>query len=267
MPEGARFNVDCWKNGEAVNGNPIWLYGNYNGTPGDVTDYYIDTRWNTLEDLTNQGIPQCGTASPRASTSPEPVVNGHYNRTFAVAWALEHAQDPQAYGAMCTWFVSNALWAGGFPKSDLWTDQGRYRTAHGTVAAWQVQPFLNYIQQHFSTTWKPLGDMSQNAVPEAQLGDIIAYDWGDGHGITHLAFIVDIAPGDYPVVAEMGQFDWGTLDWAASKVGLYPSSPYVKRGWTWSEKDNIWLQKKEHIAGRARAYLLHINGGYITSSF
>ena len=70
MPEGSQFNVDCFvTGGDNVNGNRLWLQGNYNGTPGAVTDYYISTKWNTTQDLVNQGIEECGT-QPAAGSAP-----------------------------------------------------------------------------------------------------------------------------------------------------------------------------------------------------
>lgn len=83
LPEGSEFIVECWELGEGVNGNPVWLRGSSSLGSGYVTDYYIDTRWNTTADLTNQGIPPCS-SSPTAgislapavsSTAPSPEVN------------------------------------------------------------------------------------------------------------------------------------------------------------------------------------------------
>jgi hypothetical protein len=62
MPEGAQFDVDCWTTGDDVLGDPIWLYGSSEGHSGYAGDYYIDTEWNTTQDLTDQGIPPCGGA-------------------------------------------------------------------------------------------------------------------------------------------------------------------------------------------------------------
>lgn len=88
--------------------------------------------------------------------------------------------------------------------------------------------------------------MGQNNVPKAKKGDVIAYDWtGDG-SIDHLALVVGHANNNpqYPLVAE-----WG-ID------GSKPA-PYNQRGWTWSKKNNEWLQDGEGQQD-VRAYLLHI---------
>lgn len=192
------------------------------------------------------------------------TVNGNYDRTAAVDWALANAQDPQAYGAMCTWFVSNALWAGGLQKTATWTDQGHYGSAPGTKTAWWLPWFVPYIQSHFSTTLINItSDFRTNAVPQAEPGDIILYNWGDGQGISHATFVVGIAPGQYPEVSEMGQYDLSLIDAAVNKI-VHIHSTYVERGWTWSAVHNEWLQQEfPHV----QAYLLHINGGIFVGNY
>jgi len=181
------------------------------------------------------------------------AVNPTYDRTAAVNWALAHAQDPQGSGALCTWFVSEALWAGGLSPTSDW--------GQGTYDATYVQGLVGYLvtQAPYSVTWTDItSDLATNAVPQAEPGDIIVYSWG-GSTLDHMSFVVGIAPGDYPEVAEWGQFDFTPWD----KIHN-PSSPYVERGWTYSEMHNEWLQV-EHPG--MTAYLLHINGGYVTPSF
>lgn len=75
LPEGAPFVVQCWTEGPDVNGNPIWLYGSSGADTGYVADYYIDTEWNTTQDLVDQGLPKCGTAEPTPQEAPAPPVN------------------------------------------------------------------------------------------------------------------------------------------------------------------------------------------------
>jgi Putative amidase domain len=251
LAPGSAVSFTCYEQGTAVTGpygtETIWDQLN---SGGFVSDAWIYTGSN------NATVPECSNAPA--------IPNSQYNRTAAIAWALANAKDPQAYGAMCTWFVSNALWAGGFPKSSLWTNQGKYYSAPGTKDAWRVQDFLSYFQAHFSTTLTNItADFKTNAVPQAAPGDIILYDWGQGEGISHATFVVDLAPGDYPEVAEWGQYDLNPLDAAINKV-VHIKSTYLKRGWTWSAVHGEWLQKEfPHV----KAYLLHINGGYLAPSF
>lgn len=259
---GDRVELECYVRGGTVppyDNNPLWyqakIVSGFGIGSGLVNDHFIDTGTN-VPNQPVEGVPGCG-------SSPV-VVNAFYNRTAAINWALAHAKDPQAYGAMCTWFASNVLWAGGFPKTAVWTNQGHYGSAPGTKDAWWLPSFLPYLRAHASTTTIDItSDFKTNAVPQAEPGDLILYDWGNGEGISHVAFVVDIASGQYPEVAEMGQYDFGILDAAVNKV-VHVRSSYVKRGWTYSAVHHEWLQKKyPHV----KAYLLHINGGYFVPSF
>jgi hypothetical protein len=70
LPEAAEFDPQCWTESEAVNGNPLWLFGSSGSATGYVTDFYVDTHWNITDDLTAQGIPSCDeqASSPAAPT-------------------------------------------------------------------------------------------------------------------------------------------------------------------------------------------------------
>ena len=170
---------------------------------------------------------------------------------------------------MCAWFVSRALWAGGFPQSHTWTQHARYsyhgafgtHSVPGTKTAWNVLPLVHYLERNFGAQRIDItSNLRTNAVPQAETGDLIGYDWGVGPhkgDISHLAIIVGLAPGQYPEVSEMSQFEF---DWAHSFFNRirHVRSPYRKRGWTWSQLHHMWLQKRDpHM----RAYLIHIPGG------
>jgi hypothetical protein len=144
--------------------------------------------------------------------------------------------------------VSKALNAGGFPQNSSWTPG---------VRSWSwVQDFVNYFRNNYSTTWTNItSNLTTNAVPQAQPGDVIVYDWeGDGV-LDHMAFVVKIASGQYPEVSEMGQFDFNAHP---EYYITHPRSSYQTRGWTWSAMHGTWLQSRHP---NMRAYLLHINGG------
>jgi hypothetical protein len=183
-----------------------------------------------------------------------------YNRNAAVAWATANAQDSQGSGALCTWFVSQALWAGGLPQTSDWQQNDQDQ---GTHDATYVDGLVNYLVSNGLATWTDItGDMSPdvNVVPEAEPGDIIVYDWNDGGTqFDHMSFVVDTVSGGYPEVAEWGQFDFNPWDYVDN-----PSSPYVTRGWTYSVMHNEWLQT-EHPG--MLAHLLHINNGYYVGTF
>lgn len=290
MAEGTSPDYHCFTYGDNVNGVNVWFYVTKpgGGPTGYYASYYDDSSYQSEAELTSKyGIPKCGAAPPEtpaggdpaptqpastgstpenpapaapAPTGNPPSLNAFYNRAAAVSWATAHAKDGQHYSDMCTWFVSHALWAGGFPKSSTWTDQGPYGSTTGTAAEWLVPNFLRYIRSQYSTvTTEITGALKTNAVPAAEPGDIIIYDWGAGAGQSHLALVHDIAPGSYPDVSEMGQWDVNPFRSKLQRVSpMY--SRYVARGWTYSEVHHIWLQS-ERGHSRMRAWLLHINGG------
>lgn len=152
-----------------------------------------------------------------------------FDRQAAASWARNHADDDQPLlYAGCTWFVTNALWAGGMPKNHKWTDEGsrgHIRKVPGTASATAVQPFLDQLFSTFPGSQLQHLPMNDNRVEEARIGDLIVYSWG-GSTWDHLAIITDITDDGYPLVSE-----WGVL-----------GEEYEARGWTWSEKNDDWLQ-------------------------
>jgi hypothetical protein len=282
MPEGASPDYNCFVWGQNVSGVPIWFNVNYNGVTGYYASFYDDSIYHSNEELTAKyGVPLCGSApaaspppsSPPPAASPpggstggggSPIINAGYNRDGTVAWALMHAKDNQPRLAMCAWFVSHALWAGGLPMvPGVWSDQGNYsRLGGGTAAEWQVPNLKDFLFSHYSSTYTNItANLKTNAVPQAERGDLIFYDWekNPGEGITHVAIMVGMAPGNYPEVAEMGQFDFGLIHGIINRINPI-NSGYQKRGWTWSQvsRPQVWLQDKyPHM----KAYLFHFNGG------
>jgi len=205
---------------------------------------------------TDLAVPDCGgvNTGQGASKTPRAVANPTYNRSAAVSWALAHAQDPQGSGALCAWFVSNALWAGKLPQGPSWRP--------GAAASRWVDDLVNYLRSNDSVSWTDIThNLTTNAVPAAEPGDLIAYDWDDDGALDHVSFVVGIASGQYPEVSEWGQINFS---WHLWYRGFKPRSPYVSRGWTYSQVDHEWLQR-EHK--NMRAYLLHINGGYFLPSY
>lgn len=280
--------VKCYWHGTPFGpyANDVWYYASDVERPtaagqpnvGWINTHYVDD--GMTADHPNPSVPQCAQGSGNggdaggqapagagaAPSSPPATANAFYNRSAAVAWALAHARDGQPHAAMCAWFVSHALWAGGFPQDATWTDQGRYHhTAHGTTTEWQVGPLLKYLQSHYSTVLTDItAALRTNAVPAAQPGDVIVYDWGQGDGKSHLSFVVGIASGQYPEVSEMGQYDLNPL--LAELELLHPRhSSYTERGWTWSAVHHRWLQNVPGYA-HMKAWLLHINGGIFLPS-
>jgi hypothetical protein len=263
MPEGASPDYVCWTQSQLIGAVDVWFQINYNGVSGWYPSQYDDSSYPTDDAITGRyGIPNCGSASPAGDAvggGSAPVAtsgavtdgNDYYNGAASAQWALDNAQSPQSFPAACAWFASQALWAGGLPKTDQWTDQGGHgflwSARPGTAEATAVGPLIDYLRSTFpAATWEQV-DFAGNAVPDAAPGDLIAYDW-DGDGVLdHVAVVTDIASGQYPDVAE-----WGTVDFV---VG-HPTSTYSTRGWTWSQSHNEWLQQE---FPNVQAYLLHIN--------
>lgn len=259
VPEGTRVTADCYVNDTPVGekNNPAWLRITYDGKRGFISDTFTSSRWNKDNTLHDQGLTFCGEEAQGGQGSEnEPpadiMTSVSYDRDAAVRWANEHYDDVPPYDAPCTWFVSNALWAGGLPRDPgRWTDEGvtkyKVQTRPGTKAAWSVQHFLNYMDYKY-----PLSrfvrldsdDFRNNRVPNADPGDVIIYDWEDDGDYDHATFITNMASGEYPEVTE-----WGVYD------GRKPTD-YPRRGWTYSKASETWLQNKYP---RVVAYLLDID--------
>lgn len=182
-----------------------------------------------------------------------------FDRSAAVAYALAHAQDNEPFPAGCTYFVSRSLFAAGIPENPGWNLNGShgeiwyFTQRPGTPAATAVGPFLDALVGTYpGTSITPLS-MAQNNVPQAQVGDLIAYDWNGDGVYDHLAIITGFSADNpqYPLVSE-----WGV---AGAVWGLLAEpTPYPQRGWTWSTKDNRWLQS-ESGNSNMQAELIHID--------
>lgn len=123
------------------------------------------------------GEPMCDSSVPGGGGTA-------FNRTATVAWANAHWHDKQPYPAACTWFVSQALWAGGLPRTSTWTSDGSHGTwpfswRPGTAAAWAVPDFVSYIMGAYPHSYirQLKFSPSTNSVPDGQPGDVILYDW------------------------------------------------------------------------------------------
>jgi hypothetical protein len=164
LADGAPFTATCAVRGRDVLGNTVWHQISY-PVQGWIADFYTTTPGF------NQYIPgevEC------------------YHRTAAIGWALAHWGDAERYPNQdCTWFVSQALWAGGLPRTSTWTDQ-----TTPSVAAVRADALKNALTNAGFATISELS-WSDNTAGRAQDGDIIAYDWNgrpDGV-IDHLAIV------------------------------------------------------------------------------
>lgn len=220
-------------------------------------------------DLQNAG------STLQGSTS-DPTNNNIFDRNRAATWAMDNAEVQPPSSGSCTWFVSNALWQGGLAKTTDWTSDGTlgstsnvfkriYKDAHtlvygpnlpGTIDAWNPVDLKNYLLQTYpDSTWTPvILSSTTNAVPQAQLGDLIFYDWGQGEGISHVAMVTKIEePSQYPDVSE----------WSGMPQDSSLPETYQYRGWTFSQATNQWLQDEYH--GTVTAYLLHVDTSVVAN--
>jgi uncharacterized protein YraI len=245
IPEGVSPNYICYTNGERIGGGPgvgttLWFRASYKGVTGYYSSAYdtVPYSWQTNIEG-HYGISRC-------NGLPLPAV-GRYNRQAAANWAIAHARDAQPMFPVpgCAWFASQALWAGGLPKTSGWTDTG---IKNPPRAATFSPSLVQYLQSDAGIAEViPLTDnFASGSVPQAQLGDLIVYSW-DGDGvIDHSSVVVHIGKNYYPDVAE-----WGTASGGGSR------SSYVWRGWTWSENNKTWLQSYNDTKATI-AWLVHI---------
>jgi hypothetical protein len=255
LPAGAHPDYLCYTHGVNIGGTDIWFKVVWQGVTGYYTSFNDDVpvaKQSNLEGYYH--IPQCGTGADINQSSgdgvtvnPAPTV---YHRQAAVTWALTHARDWQDIRfPECTWFVSQALWYGGLHQNDTWNQYGFHgnplRGMPGTPTATAVKLLSKYLVATGFASEASLS-FSRNAVPQAKIGDIIAYDWDGNLSWDHLAFIVNIAPGQYPEVAE-----WGT----ALPRDLNRSK-YTKRGWTYTENHHTWIQA--YYGNQVKAKLIHL---------
>jgi Putative amidase domain len=268
IPEGASPDYSCFVWGETVNSVPIWFKVSYSGLTGYYSSAYDNSSYQSNAELTSKyGIPLCGQAAAGGSTgssgaSPLPASASSFDRTAAVSWAEAHATATPPAASACTWFVSQALWAGGLAKTAAWTSSGSHghvpilTRRPGTVDAWAIPNFVNYMRATYPRSTYTELNFHVNDVPLAEPGDVIVYDWEGTSSVTntagldHAALVVGDAPGGhYPEVAEWGAHDAGVLGRAVS---------YKKRGWTWSVIHHSWLQEVSGYS-HVKAFLLHIN--------
>lgn len=147
------------------------------------------------------------------------------NRSAAVSWAIKNYKAKERFrGNDCTWFVSQALWAGGVKKSSAWNGPE-------DVAAINANAFKNYVRDKGLGTVKEVR-WSDNTAGRAALGDVIAYDWfnaktgttrADGT-IDHLAIVTKLNAQGYPSVTQH-------------------SVARLNRYWSWDPGAATWIER------------------------
>lgn len=211
LADGTAFSAVCAVRGRDVYGNTVW-HRISAPAQGWIADYYTTTPGF------NQYIPG------------EPEC---YHREEARDWATAHWQDAERYpGQDCTWFASQALWAGRLPRTGAWTDQPA-----PTVPAIRADALKNTL---IDSGYAVIREVRWTDVTAggAQLGDLIAYDWAgapDGV-IDHLAVVTSLDARGGPSVTQHS---------AARK----------DRFWSWDPGGNASI---EVTHPGSRVYLLHV---------
>lgn len=206
IPYNTTLAIACVANGPSVSGpygtESIWDQVNYNGVTGFVSDAWMYTGTN-------------GAVAPTCGSS-------RYNRSVAQSWAYVHVWDPEAIpNGDCTWYASQALWAGGLPQTSTWAPSNWYGSK--TLTAIRAELLPDYLVSAGLATKKTIywGD---NTAAGAQIGDLIVYDWDNGADgkIDHVSIVTGFS-GTYPLVSQHTTARWN-------------------RGWSWDPAANDWIQ-------------------------
>ena len=231
---GTSITLECHSYGSQVNApygaTNIWykLKGRDNAW---VNDGYI---------YTGSDEPVTGACADTAEKPKASAPAQKYNRTAAVQWAKAHVYDHERFdhGLDCTWYVSQALWAGGLPKSSAWTSDNAFPSFNPPKAASGADYLKNHLVKDTGMATITELSWSDNTAGGAQLGDLIAYDWDNGADgvIDHHAIVTDFTAEGYPVVSQH-------------------SHAQLKRYWSYSETGKDWV---ENTNKGARVYLIHI---------
>jgi hypothetical protein len=243
--------------------NTAWHYLTDLSRPSEgnfwENDHYLKTP-NKASQLTS-GEAECSNQQPQESDAnklqPAETLRTfvNYNRDAAKNWALEHARQKPPDAGSCTVFISNGLKAGGFPEDTIWNFDfvgvNRSGLRFGTDATRVTSDFYAYVNtlQYVDIIPIPRFDAGTNNLPQAKIGDVIIYDW-DGPGKNgapdHADLVVGFAKDNpqYPLVSGWSEKGDEAVD-------------YQYRGWTWSEKNNQWLQSEPDNTNM-RAWLIHI---------
>lgn len=271
MADGDEFDVDCFTTSDAVLGDIAWLHGTdaATGTTGYAADAYLDTDdhpGTEPADLTSLGIAACDQqpsgdqgAAPSGPVTTEPTGSEAvtFDRSAAAAFAVSNVDNPPSFpDDDCTWFASQALWAGGLPQTPEWEgaswDWGQLASKRHlpgpTKTAAQAQMLVDYLTSHALATRVPVA-WSDNTAGGAQPGDLIAYHWNPGEPadqIDHLAVVSDMNADGFPNIAQ--------------------HTPARHRYWSYDPGDTQhapgWIQDVDRVDGQdPGVWLIHINTG------
>lgn len=245
LSDGTMVTIECELEGQPVfNGMAtisVWAKTPHGYLPNSFLLTGVDG-WTP-------GVPRCESSSTASDTIPKngPPVSPGAQR--AAEWVKAHYNAPARFDANrgdCAWLASQALWQGGLPKSDDWTDISTdpnkipNRFKHGfrgvTLAGRYVPALRNYLVANGLAEERPI-DWSDNTASGASIGDLIVYDYGGDGELDHVSIVTSLNDSGFPTVTEHRN---------------------LERYWSWSEASNPerWLQE---AAPNAQAFLLKIH--------
>lgn len=218
LPEGSIITVACELEGAPVSNGAatinVWM-------KLDNGSYIPNAFVHTGHDTFTPGVPRCEGTQPQQPAQK-------YDAAKAADWAVKNYRAPSRFAENgdCTWFVSQALWAGGLPKSSEWTDYStdpaltdpNHRPGP-TPAARVVHTLYKYLSNKGYAQVVPI-TWSDNTAAGAKLGDIIVYDLGinETWDLDHMAIVTGFTSKGYPLVTQKS-YDVTGRFWSASSDG------------------------------------------------
>ena len=194
--------------------------------------------------------------------------SGSYDRDAAVSWAYNNWNQTPTFRDDCTYFCSQALWAGGLPQTDEWTEFGsalepdlladksdlipkmpvpsfEMPTKYATVA----DRLFTYLSTSGLGEMRPL-KFEENNVPGAEKGDLIFYSWND-QDVENLVM-------DHAMIITSFSDD-SSSDYRYAQMTGH-SDPTKDQGWTWSKARNGWIEDvyRDSLGHKPTAWLMRI---------
>lgn len=242
IPEGGTVTVECEFEGPTVENSPYPSTKIWTRLQGGA--FISQAFLFTGRDGWTPGVPRCeGAVQDKPAPEKPKKPQQKYDRQKAVKWALDNVNTAPRFKQDCTWYVSQALWKGGLPESDLWKSSNKPFWFNPPKASANANEFKEYLVNKAKYATIRELSWSQNDVPEAEVGDIILYDLNEPDG--------DAGPVD------------GFVDHAVIITGFSGKYPLVSghtnavrnQGWTYSNTNDKFI---EQVVPGSRVYLLHI---------
>lgn len=242
IPEGGTVTVECEFEGPTVENSPYPSTKIWTRLQGGA--FISQAFLFTGRDGWTPGVPRCeGTVQDKPAPEVPKKPQQKYDRQKAVKWALDNVNTTPRFEQDCTWYVSQALWKGGLPESDLWKSSNKPFWFKPPKASANANEFKEYLVNKAKYATIRELSWSQNDVPEAEVGDIILYDLNEpgGHagpvdGFVDHAVIITGFSGKYPLVSGH-------------------TNAVRNQGWTYSNTNDKFI---EQVVPGSRVYLLHI---------